>query len=184
MAKLTEILDSEKQRTTPESYREVKLWPDGSFFRAYEWSAWLCVRYIRQFKVTRRNIKSVNTDMLFVGFPKTSLDKFKPDGSEVIVREGKDEICLLLPESLVKADEGSSLEEQFSNWRTTIPLTEDKPAANKDGTVRQQGVSSSAQPMSMTGIMKRILEFPIENNCPIECMLFLTELKKQASSLL
>ena len=41
MAQLTEILTREKQRTTEESLRVIYLYQEGSFLRAYEWSAWL-----------------------------------------------------------------------------------------------------------------------------------------------
>lgn len=34
-------------------------------------------------KVTKRYIKNIDTDVLFVGFPQSSLDKFKVEGSTV-----------------------------------------------------------------------------------------------------
>ena len=45
MAKLKEILDAESQRGTLDQCRVIRLYPEGTFLRAYEWSAWLCVRY-------------------------------------------------------------------------------------------------------------------------------------------
>lgn len=178
MARLSEILDMEKKRPLPEHKRQVRLWADGSFYRAYEWSAWLCVRYIRQFKVTRRLIKNADSDLLFIGFPQTSLDKFKPEGATVSLFDDKN-ILLILPEQLVVVEEGHSLEEDFQNWRTTIPLAESKD--EKEG--KSPRISTSF-PVSMTGVMKQIMEFPIESNTPIDCMLFLADVKKQLSSLL
>lgn len=39
MGALTEILTREKQRTTEELQRTIYLYQEGSFLRAYEWSA-------------------------------------------------------------------------------------------------------------------------------------------------
>lgn len=179
MAKLTDILDVEKRRTTPESHRKLYLWADGTFFRAYEWSAWLCVRYIKQFKVTKRMVKSVGADMLFVGFPQSSLDKFLPQNTERIDNEDKS-VTLTLPSDLVRADEGSTLEIDFQNWRTAIPLVEGKNTDSPGAA----SVPSLSSPMSMTGIFKEVLNFPIEQKSPIDSMLFLADVKRRLSSLL
>ena len=178
MAKLSEILDLEKKRPLPEHRRHIRLWADGSFYRAYEWSAWLCVRYIRQFKVTRRQVKNTGSDLLFIGFPQTSLDKFKPDGATVSVFDEKN-VLLVLPEQMLVVEEGHTLEEDFQNWRNAVPIAESKD--DKEGKAPRISTSS---PVSMTGVMKQIMEFPIESNTPIDCMLFLADVKKHLSSLL
>ena len=181
MAKLSAILQLEKLRATPEEQRIIHLWADGSFYRAYEWSAWLAVRYIKQFKVTRRTIKSVGSDMLFIGFPQSSMEKFRP--GKAVLQENTEEkrLLLILPEDVVKADEGSTLEQDFQNWRTTIPLTEGKTPTDET-TPRTAHLGGGS--VSVTGIMRQVLEFSVEAHSPIDCMLFLAELKKQVSSLL
>ena len=177
MAKLSEVLDAEKYRSEPDQQRQILLWPDGSFFRAYEWSAWLCVRYVKQFKPTRREIKSVGTDMIFVGFPKTSLERFTTEGL-MDVQTCDDGRCILtLREELVMPDNGSTLEQDYQNWRNTISIT---PGKEKE----KDSLRIPANPVSLTGIMKRILEFPVESSTPIDCMQFIAELKRQASSML
>lgn len=182
MAKLAEILDIEKKRTDPLSLRQIHLWAEGSFYRAYEWSAWLCVRYIRQFKVTRKSIKNLGSDMLFIGFPQTSLDKFKVDGAQVEEKEDKN-VQMTLPPELVQGDADSTLEEEYQNWRTTIPLLEEKDTKADKGILRAAS-GHVGQPVSLTGIMRQVLEYPIEQHSPIDCMLFLAEIKVGLSSLL
>jgi len=44
MSQLSEILETERRRDTAEQQRIVYLFQEGTFYRAYEWSAWLCVR--------------------------------------------------------------------------------------------------------------------------------------------
>ena len=64
MAQLSEILSQEKMRTDSTAMREIRLYREGGFWRAYEWSAWLFCRYVSQFKVTKREIKSVGDAMV------------------------------------------------------------------------------------------------------------------------
>lgn len=49
MAKLGDILEKEKNRSETGMLRTIYLYQEGTFYRAYEWSAWLCVQ---SFKLT------------------------------------------------------------------------------------------------------------------------------------
>lgn len=69
MASIKEKVLVEGERGEPGQYRRVHLWHEGSFLRAYEWSAWLLCRYVHEFKVTRRQFKGLDTPVVFVGFP-------------------------------------------------------------------------------------------------------------------
>ncbi len=69
MAQLKDILETEKLRTDMAQCLRVNLFKEGAFYRAYEWSAWLCVRYVQEFKPTRRLMKNSDESMVFVGFP-------------------------------------------------------------------------------------------------------------------
>ena len=51
MAAITEILEFEANRDGQEMQRFIHLFQEGSFYRAYEWSAWLMCRYLHEFKV-------------------------------------------------------------------------------------------------------------------------------------
>lgn len=147
MAKLTDILAVELQRATAEEQRQLHLFADGSFYRAYEWSAWLCCTYIKQFQVTRRFIKSTDSDMLFVGFPKTSLSRLLPEGCET-KEQDEGHLLVCLPDILVKGEQDRTHE--FANWRSTIPMAETKD--------KKTLPSLADRPVSMTGVMKKVLE--------------------------
>lgn len=84
MAKLQDILTVEQDRPDSQPARVVHLFLEGSFLRAYEWSAWLCCRYLNEFKATRRQIKNTEQDFVFIGFPETSLEKYSTNGIEII----------------------------------------------------------------------------------------------------
>ena len=53
MAQIKERLEIENHRTN--DWTTIYLFAEGLFYRAYEWSAWLCCRYVNEFKVTLAN---------------------------------------------------------------------------------------------------------------------------------
>ena len=60
MAQLKEIFERESQRGTAESCTVIHLFQEGTFYRAYEWSAWLCVRYMWLFIVSlKQKVSSI-----------------------------------------------------------------------------------------------------------------------------
>lgn len=72
MSQLKEILEREKDRSSLEQCGKIHLFREGTFYRAYEWSAWLCLRYYTELKVTHRLLKG-GEDIVFVGFPLRAL---------------------------------------------------------------------------------------------------------------
>lgn len=84
MAQIKDIIDIENSRTDDEQKTIVYLFKEGSFLRAYEWSAWMICRFIHEFKVTHKMIKSLDRSVAFVGFPQTSLSKYTPEGCEMV----------------------------------------------------------------------------------------------------
>ena len=62
---LKEILSIEENRTE-DSRGVIHLFQEGTFYRAYEWSAWLCHRYVHQFKVTHKLFRNIEFSVLFV----------------------------------------------------------------------------------------------------------------------
>ena len=55
---------------------QVFLYPEGSFYKAYQKSAWLLCTRVHSFKVSARALKGLEGPLLSVGFPQSSLDKF------------------------------------------------------------------------------------------------------------
>ena len=82
MAAIKEILEFEADRTDRMMQRAIHLFQEGSFYRAYEWSAWLMCRNLHEFKVTHRRMKGIEQSVTLIGFPVTSLSKWATDGIE------------------------------------------------------------------------------------------------------
>ena len=83
MATIKEILEIEFARDSANDWQKIHLFQEGSFYRAFELSAWLCWTHLNKFKVTHRGMKGIDQTVTFIGFPLTSLEKWKPEGSEV-----------------------------------------------------------------------------------------------------
>ena len=55
---------------------QVYLYPEGSFYKAYQKSARLLCTRVHPFKVSARPLKGLEGPLLSVGFPQSSLNKF------------------------------------------------------------------------------------------------------------
>lgn len=164
----------ESQRSTLEQCRAIHFSQEGTFLRAYEWSAWLCVRYINDFKPTKRTFKSEDAAVVFVGFPVNSLQRYTPEGAEVTTGEDKS-VELLLPVTVFQdTTDVSQLTTDFENWKHSVPLTE---SSKKDAESGHAG-GAAMRPSRLTDVMHRILAYPIEQKSPLESMQFLAEIKR------
>lgn len=189
MAKITEILDIEKDRNEREKWNVIHLFKEGGFYRAYNWSAWLIVTFSyndevrketkdrKPLAVSRKKMKSTETDFVFVGFPLKSLDKFVPSniGFAPITDTQIDVTIDLSYNDDVTYE---SLEEEYETWKDGIKMSEEKPKYEK--TVSD---SVTITPRSISSVMAQVLSYPLESKTPIENMEFISMLKSQLASL-
>ena len=171
---LKEVFAKEQSRKEKVDYRTIYLIPEGTFYRAYEWSAWLCHRYVSQFKPTHRLLKNTEDSVVFVGFPMTSLERHIPEGATIAEQEDKT-IALILAETVFGETTTEQLQTDFANWKKSIPLVKSKEQGTKN---QDKNVQVD---VSVEGIMKRILAYSIEQHSPMEAMAFLSEIKQQLS---
>lgn len=64
MATIKEAVEIEDSRDISTEYNVMNLFVEGSFFRAYEWSAWLCYNYMSNFKILHRRFKGVDKSVI------------------------------------------------------------------------------------------------------------------------
>lgn len=182
MSLTKEIAQQENSRNTA-NRMELHLHKEGTFLRAYDWSAWLACRYLHDFKVNKRQFKDVGEPVAYIGFPETSLAKWLPEGAEQRV-EGEKHLVVRLPDQIV-ADELDAMQGAYSEWKDAIPLAEANPGirkgAGKDSSLADVMVGSS--PATLTTIMQRVLAWPIESKSPLESMAFLADVKHQIAAL-
>ena len=82
MSVTKELIEQENMQLQTGNYRDVHLHKEGSFLRAYDWSAWLCCHYLHDFKVNKRAFKGIDEPVAYIGFPERCLQRFRKSGAK------------------------------------------------------------------------------------------------------
>lgn len=183
MSVTKELIEQERQLLQTGQLHEVHLHKKGTFMRAYDWSAWLCCRYLHDFKVNKRAFKGIDQPVAYIGFPETSIAKWMPEGAEQRAEDEK-HLVVVLPE-LMFTDTPEQMLSAYGEWKEAIPLTEAQPGLRRRG--EGKGVESDdgaeGNLTTLTSIMQRILAYPIESKSPLESMTFLADVKRSLAAL-
>lgn len=148
----------------------------GIFWKAYEKSAYAFCKHIKPFMVKKKYFKSVNDEIVSIGFPISSTRNILK-GRTVLLEEEK--------KMIVSIDEIDH--EEFLNWKKAQTLTAVSPAAATMPTNGFERVGyNGSREMSGYGnpekeVITRIKMLNLESKTPFECMFFLAEIKKQLS---
>ena len=113
------------------------------------------VRYFTELKITHRLLKGGN-DIVFVGFPLTSLDRYTPQGATVLPSGDKSVEMVLPAEAFALGTDVESLWKDFEEWKPCQPLTEASKKKVEEGRVEAE---RNAHPR-LTDVMLRILAYP------------------------
>ncbi len=138
----------------------IYLYKEGIFYEAYERSAYAFSIFIKRFKLKRAYSKTVGSDVISLGFPISGIENMLV-GREY-TKDESDNICMTWNE-----DE-TIVASAYEEWRMQVKneCTPSTPRLPKSHDV---------------DVVTMIREFPIEIKSPIECILFLGELKKICS---
>ena len=163
MAQIKEILQAEQKNDG--SF--IRLYAEGIFYKAYERSAWMACRVLHPFMVKKRAVRKVGQEVVSVGFPKTSLQKWA--GERQVEDAGDESVLIHLSE-----DERVPFDEkEFEAWKSEVTLSVNESVAEQPMTVQPALTNVEVD------ICQSIRRFPIENKSPMECMLFVSELKSR-----
>lgn len=141
---------------------EIILHREGVFYIAYERSAWLFSMAVHTFKVKKMYVKCVAQDVVSIGFPMAALERYVAGCK---VDEGDGVVRLSLP------GDKMPLVDDFEQWKERQQYI----APKQKSEIANDDVAENDTPFSE--IVKRIKDFPIECKTPVECMLFLIEMK-------
>ena len=178
MATIKEILNIEQTR---EDNTLIHLFAEGSFWRAYELSSWLCFRFVNEFKPTKRRIKGIDATVTFVGFPRQSLQKFIPADWQVDMSQEK-HIIVKLPDEKLSEVKTESFGELFNVWKENL----EEVVPNKDTALAKitPPRMDNVRHCHITDIMREILVYPLENKTPLENMEFIGAIKRRLSEII
>lgn len=181
MSVIKEVVKEEAGRLSSGIRNELHLYQEGSFLRAYNWSAWLACRFLNEFKVNKRQFKDVDDAVAFIGFPEKSLDKWLPEGVEQTAVAEK-HLVLHLPDVLLGTDP-DSLMNDYNTWMESIPLTASREPSKKNSSGVER-TKPSVGTETLTTIMQQILAWPVESRSPLESMNFLADVKVRLAALI
>ena len=172
---------------------EIHLYLEGIFWKAYEYSAYRFTFGICAFMVKKKFIRTLSRDMVSIGFPMDSLKKHSALFD--LVSEG-DKQCTIIPKSCTPPM-------PFEEWRASIPLEVKKvtpsvvnrpPLPSREPTDREREMAEAAAEKSrleamFSGgksfaekIVDEIRHYNLANVTPMECMMWLSQLKTRINN--
>ena len=211
MTKILDILETERNRPTADTFDIVHMYKTGQFYTAYDWSAWIIsvISYTESVRmqtkdrhplaVTRIKIATSEQTFCKVGFPFKSIEKFCPN------RQGFDgiennHITFRIP--FPQPSDGTEitfdrLSEAIDKWTETFEIKPPKRTqeemkqikaqrkAEKDATdlVSETPVNAPATPCG-GGLIQQILAYPLADSTPMENIAFIQRLKQQITAIL
>ena len=214
MAKLVDILQQERERDTSDKWGVIHLYKTGSFYSAYEWSAWLiavitfndevrmATKDRKPLAVTRIPMKDSDETFCRVGFPLKSIEKYIPTRTNY---EAEDDKHIVITIALPQPQDGTKvtyerLAEAVAKWKTEQPLKQPKEKKDSDpqeDTDRQpkQGKpkrtlmsliqgAQQQQAPSQGGIIMQIMSYQLAQHTPAENYDFIQRLQQQIASIL
>ena len=149
---------------------EIHLYQEGMFWKAYEYSAYRFTFGICAFSPKKKFIKAIGRDMVSIGFPKDSLKKHAALFDLVSESE---KACTIIPK-------GCAPPKSFDDWREEIPLLVKGGASKTTDRRPVMTVTMTPQPKPKSEaelIVDEIRCYNMESKTPMECMLWLSQLK-------
>lgn len=132
---------------------DVLLFEEGVFFKAYERSAWLFYHCVKPYLLKKRFVKAVGQEIVYLGFPISASE-------DLPQYNGLDKVRILNVEQMCDMPD-------YVVWKDSVPLENtESPKIKGEGN-------------ALSDLSKKILNFPIESKTPVECMVFLAEIKKE-----
>ena len=139
----------------------IRLVKEGKFLRAYNHSAWLFHSCIAKYKVIRKHVKAIDSDVMYIGFPESSLASIA--GSRQVTKTELGLDLSLRPEEIPD-------EADYEVWFTTADVGQ----ASKDDFHALPLAGADAE----REVIKLLRAFPMENKTMTECVVFLATLRK------
>ena len=214
MAKLADILQQERERDTAEQWGIIHLYKTGSFYSAYEWSAWLIAAITfndevrmatkdrKPLAVTRIPMKDSDETFCRVGFPLKSIEKYIPNRLDF---NSEDDKHIIITVALPEPQDGSEvtyerLADAIKTWKEAQPLKQPKDKKDSDPQEDTDRQSAQGKPKktllsliqeaqqqqapSQGGIIMQIMSYQLAQHTPAENYEFIQRLQQQIASIL
>lgn len=136
----------------------IVLYKERLFWIAYERSAYLFHTHIRPYRAQRKFIKKIGCEVVSLGFPDSVLALV----GAPMIEQSEGRVVFQAP---AKVDES-----EFAKWKDEALLYVKQP---KFAPARDNADNKHAEQL-----VKSLREFNVESKTPVECMIFLAEIKR------
>lgn len=210
MAKIADVLQTERNRQQSTEWNKIHIFQMGDFYRAYEWSAWLIVaityndrvrketRDRKPLKESKKSLATTGEEFCFVGFPIKSVEKFIPTRLNF---ESVEDKHIVITIQLPTPSDGSEvtyerLHEAFTKWKAGIPLSTKEDTIDENGNKRPpkpkpvNALPAATSPTAVTrqptggGILSQIMSYRLEMHTDNDNRQFIASLQQQILSIL
>ena len=137
-----------------EDNTNIFLHNEGLFWRSYEYSAFAFVKNVKPYNAKKKFIKIVNSDIVFIGFPDSTL----PNILDLCKQKG---FTINKNDKLITI-ELKTKKEGYVKWKNEIAIADSNKVKKNDAT-----------------IIERIKSFPLATKTPMEAQQFLYELQME-----
>lgn len=158
---------------------------EGIFWKAYEKSAFAFFHQVHPYKPIRKWVQTVKGDLISLGFPMASTDSVLKN-KEILLQQEDRLVLSALP----------IVQEEFESWKQSVSMTLPDTGQRMFSPASETVVTSQEdirpivavvppvnQVPSSTTFYEQLVEsirfFNLESKTPVECMLFLMELKRK-----
>ena len=143
------------EKLTSRKENELRLYKEGVFWVAYEQDAYL-VSQVKTLKPTKKAIKSIQREIVSVGFPSSSLDGVLSHFP--LISRGENLVVMKVDAPVVPSD--------FENWKKQINLSV-HPTRKEEPAPENQA------------LINRIKAFKLHTASPMDCMRFIEEIQQE-----
>ncbi|MFI3320619.1 MAG: hypothetical protein SNH01_08010 [Rikenellaceae bacterium] len=154
-----EICVSERQNSD-----KIVLYKEGIFYKAYEKSAYAFYNRVKKYEVKKKYVKTINAYGVSLGFPTATLPKFE---NIINITSGDDKTITIQTQTIDDVE--------FKHWKESIEIYEQK-------TKKIELELEIPAPNKNDAIVEKIKNFNVECKTPLECMVFISELKKECNN--
>lgn len=146
--------------------RNILLWPEGSFYKVYERSAFLFVSQVRPYEVRRRFVQAAGRDVVSTGFPQKVLNSLSFPTDRLT--DGSVRIRL----------EGALDEQQFQLWRESCADCTENQSFRGRHDPKKLTLCAPCTTSAESEVCRRIRELDLAGVTPMSCLMLLAELQK------
>lgn len=159
MASTREILDKELENPD-----YIHLYSEGIFWKAYQQSAYRMILKAGKLKPLKKYIKTVDCEVISVGFPDSTLHKYFSEEEIERTADGK----------LIRIPCTEPDVQEYEKWFSSVAVSE----AKKTETAAQ---SETIGEIERT-VLRKIKEYNVEASTPMQSMIFLASIRKELFS--